>query len=165
MDKPSYRRTGYLETIDLERLGLIPSTERFKRGPVAIPECPELIPCNICVQACPFHAITMNSIIDLPRVDWDKCTGCGSCVALCPGLAIFVVDLSRDDGDYVTLPHEFLPRPQRGDRVHLFNRRGENIGVGEVIRVWERNKTLVVTVKVPKGLGLEVRAIWPIKGK
>lgn len=155
-----FRETGIIEIDELNTLGLLPPSERFKKGPVAILECPENIPCNICVPFCPTKAISMTGINDLPRVEWNKCTGCGICVAVCPGLAGFVVDLSKKDSDYVTLPHELLPKPKRGDQVILLNRAGEKVGVGIVERVWERNKTNVVTVRVPKGLGMEVRAIW-----
>jgi Fe-S-cluster-containing hydrogenase component 2 len=160
VEKPKFRETGVIELAELEKLGLLPPRERLARGPVAILECPEEIPCNICVPFCPTKAIQMDTIIALPRVQWDKCTGCGVCVAVCPGLAAFVVDLSKPDADYVTVPHEFLPAPRVGERVVLMNRRGEVVGEGEVVRVWERNKTYVATVKAPKGLGLEVRAIW-----
>ncbi|MEM4570596.1 MAG: 4Fe-4S binding protein [Desulfurococcaceae archaeon] len=155
-----FRETGVIELDELEKLGLLPPQERLKRGPVALLECPEKIPCNICVPYCPTKAIEMKSIIDLPVVDWNKCTGCGICVVVCPGLAAFVVDLSKEDADYVTVPHEFLPVPKRGDEVVLLNKKGERVGKGTVIRVWERNRTYAVTVRVPKGLGMEVRAIW-----
>jgi len=155
-----FRETGVVELEDLKKYGLLPPGERLKKGPVAVLECPEMIPCNICVPFCPTKAVKMDRIIDIPVVDWDKCTGCGICVAVCPGLACFVVDLSKPDADYVTVPHEFLPAPKRGDEVVLLNRRGERVGKGTVVRVWERNKTYVVTVRVPKGLGMEVRAIW-----
>jgi len=160
VEKPKFRETGVIELGELEKLGLLPPRERLAKGPVAILECPEEIPCNICVPFCPTKAIQMDTIIALPRVQWDRCTGCGVCVAVCPGLAAFVVDLSKPDADYVTFPHEFLPAPRVGERVVLMNRRGEVVGEGKVVRVWERNKTYVVTVKAPKWLGLEVRAIW-----
>lgn len=160
MGKLRFRETGVIELSELEQLGLLPPRERLEKGPVAVLECPEEIPCNICVPYCPTKAISMDSIIALPRVDWNKCTGCGVCVAVCPGLAAFVVDLSKKEADYVTLPHEMLPVPRVGDKVELLNRYGEPVGVGTVVRVWERNKTYVVTVQVPKGLGMEVRAIW-----
>ncbi len=159
-ERPSFRTTGIVELRDLEALGLLPPPERLKKGPVAVLECPEEIPCNICVPHCPVKAIEMETIISLPKVRWDACTGCGVCVSVCPGLAAFVVDLSKDEWDYVTLPHEMLPAPRVGDEVVLLNRRGERVGRGTVVRVWERNKTYVVTVRVPKGLGMEVRAIW-----
>ncbi len=157
---PSYRKTGIITVDELRNLGLLPPEERLRKGPVAILECPELIPCNICVVACPSGAIRMDRIIDLPKVDWDKCTGCGMCVAICPGLAAFVVDLSKPDKAYVTVPHEFLPAPKVGDEVWLLGRDGRRLGKGKVVRAWEKNRTWVVTVEVPRELAMEVRAIW-----
>ncbi|MEM4717698.1 MAG: 4Fe-4S binding protein [Desulfurococcaceae archaeon] len=163
MSEFKFRKLGYIKIEELEKLKQLPSRGRMLRGPVAILECPEQIPCNICVEACPVNAIEMGKIYELPVVNWDKCTGCGMCVAMCPGLAAFVVDLSRSECDYVTVPHEFIPKPKKGDQVVLLDRQGNKVGIGEVIRVWERNKTMVVTVKTPKGLGMEVRAIWPAR--
>lgn len=160
MPTQPYRKTGIIGLEELAALNLLPPDDRLRKGPVAVLECPEMIPCNICVPYCPAKAIRMEKLIDLPVVDWDKCTGCGMCVALCPGLAAFVVDLSREDYDYVTLPHEFLPTPKVGEEVALLSRTGEKLGRGVVTRVWERNRTYVVTVRVPKGLGMEVRAVW-----
>lgn len=160
MSAPSYRRTGVIGLGELAAHGLLPPEGRLRKGPVAVLECPEMIPCNICVPYCPTKAIRMERLIDLPTVEWDKCTGCSVCVAVCPGLAAFVVDLSKEDYDYVTVPHEFLPVPRVGEEVVLLSRTGERLGKGTVVRVWERNKTYVVTVRVPKGLGMEVRAVW-----
>ncbi len=156
----SYKKTGVITVEELKKLNQIPTEERMSKGPTVVIECPEQIPCNICVIACPFKAIQKERIIDLPKVDWSKCVGCGACVALCPGLAIFVVDLSKPDKAYVTVPHEFLPIPKVGDEVTLLNRYGEKVGKGKVVKVWERNKTYVVTVETPKELAMEVRAIW-----
>ncbi|MEI6156894.1 MAG: 4Fe-4S binding protein, partial [Atribacterota bacterium] len=33
---------------------------------------------------CPFDALYMNEETDLPEIDWEKCTGCGKCVKVCP---------------------------------------------------------------------------------
>jgi Pyruvate/2-oxoacid:ferredoxin oxidoreductase delta subunit len=159
VEKFTFRETGVIKLEELKRLNLLPPQERLLKGPVAILECPEEIPCNICVPFCPSKAIQMESIIALPKIVWDKCTGCGICVAVCPGLAAFVVDISKQDADYVTIPHELLPVPRVGDKVMILSRSGEILGEGVVIRVWERNKTYVITIKVPKSLGLEVRAI------
>ncbi len=160
MTRYQFRKTGVITLEELKSLGLLPPEERLRKGPVAILECPEPIPCNICVDACPVKAIRIDKIIDIPRVDWNRCTGCGNCVAICPGLAAFVVDMSRDDRAYVTLPHEMLPIPRIGDEVILLGRDGRRLGKGKVVRVWEKNRTWVVTVEVPKDLALEVRAIW-----
>lgn len=156
----SWEETGVITVEELKRLGLVPPEERMKRGPVVVVECPQEIPCDICVKACPVGAITKEKIYSIPRVDFEKCTGCATCVLMCPGLACFVVDLSPKDHALVTVPHEFLPRPSPGSRVILLGRDGRELGEGEVVRVREWNKTLAVTVKVPKELAMEVRAIW-----
>jgi ferredoxin-type protein NapF len=44
--------------------------------------------CGICKPACPHQAITMiwseEEYISLPKVDADKCPGCGACQLICP---------------------------------------------------------------------------------
>jgi len=145
---------------ELRKLKLIPPEERLKKGPVVIVECPEKIPCNICVDACPQNAITIKNINELPEIDWNKCTGCGTCVAYCPGLAIFVVDISKPNKAYVTVPHEFLPVPKLGDEVTVLSRDGTKLGKGKVVKIFERNRTWVITVEVPREFAMEVRAIW-----
>jgi len=157
---PEFKKTGVIGINELKSMGLIPPDDRLKRGPVVIVECPEEIPCNICVDACPFGAITMENINAIPKIDWDKCIGCGVCIPKCPGLALFVVDLSKPDKAYVTVPHEFIPVPKKGDEVILLNRVGERVGKGRVVKAWEFNKTWSITVEVPKELAMEVRAIW-----
>lgn len=37
-----------------------------------------------CVEACPFDAMYMNSLTELPVIIDDKCVACGSCVKACP---------------------------------------------------------------------------------
>ncbi len=157
---PEYKRTGIITPDTLREMRLLPPPERLRRGPVAIAECPEEIPCNICVDACPFNAISMKTINDIPRIDWDKCIGCGVCAIKCPGLAIFIVDLSKPGKALVSVPHEFLPKPSKGDFVILLGRDGKRLGKGRVVKVWEYNKTLLVTVEVPEEYAMEVRAIW-----
>ncbi|RLG86369.1 MAG: ferredoxin [Thermoprotei archaeon] len=160
MSIQSFRSTGMISIEELRKLKLIPPEERLKKGPVVIVECPEKIPCNICVDACPQNAITIKNINELPEIDWNKCTGCGTCVAYCPGLAIFVVDISKPNKAYVTVPHEFLPVPKLGDEVTVLSRDGTKLGKGKVVKIFERNRTWVITVEVPREFAMEVRAIW-----
>ncbi len=162
MDVPEYKRRGYVSLDELRAKGLLPPIERARRGPVAVAECPEEIPCNICVDACPFKAITMERIYDPPRIDWEKCTGCGLCVAACPGLAIFLVDL-RPGRARVGVPYEMNPPPRRGDRVKLYSRDGRVVGEGRVAGAWSRNKTWVVIVDVPENLVFDVRHVEVIR--
>jgi electron transport complex protein RnfB len=47
-----------------------------------------------CMRACPFDAITMSAD-NLPRINPDKCTACGKCVAACPKQVIELAQASK----------------------------------------------------------------------
>ncbi|MEW6080731.1 MAG: 4Fe-4S binding protein [Bacillota bacterium] len=132
---------------------------------VAVIECVQEIPCNPCETACKQGAITVGTpITSLPSLDVDKCTGCGLCVAKCPGLAIFVVDLTGEDGKgaVVEFPYEYQPLPEVGEGVFVVNRQGEVIGEGIVkksVRPKAYDKTGVVGVEVSPSLAAEARSI------
>jgi Fe-S-cluster-containing hydrogenase component 2 len=136
-----------------------PSEERMKKKAVAIIECCQEIPCNPCVDACPVGAISIAHNINAPPViDFEKCTGCGLCLGFCPGLAIFLVDLSKGKAR-VTIPYELFP-PEKGETVELLNRSGDVIGKGTVERVIllkKHDRTLTVTLVVDEDQIREVR--------
>lgn len=44
------------------------------------------IGCGLCVQTCPFDALTLEN--GVAQVDPDKCTNCGACVEVCPTEAL-----------------------------------------------------------------------------
>ncbi len=141
-----------------------PLPERLARGPVAMTECFQNIACNPCTQACPRKAISMQPDINaLPHVDAEACNGCGTCIARCPGLAIFVVDMTySEDMALVKLPFEFLPVPQEGQYVCGLDRAGEEKGWFRVVRAvsgGKKNMTWVISLAVPKELAMEVRNI------
>ncbi len=104
----------------------LPSRQRLASGPAAIIECPQKIPCDPCQANCPAGAIELEGINDTPEVDFDECTGCSVCVESCPGLAIFTIDCSPEEGCRVTLPYEF-DQPEIGEKVPGLNRKGEEI--------------------------------------
>jgi len=149
----NYEKTGVLDRSDLK----IPTDKQLKKG-VAIIECIQEIPCDPCVAICPVESISMKDINDIPKIDYDKCTGCKRCVSICPGLAIFVVKI-KDDKAQVTLPYEFLPIPEVGDIVKALDREGKSRGNAKVIRVNSSSKTTVITIEVEKDLAMEVRNI------
>ena len=155
-------QNGIPEKSDL--IKVLPSEERLARGPVAVCECFQCIPCNPCASACPVKAITVAPDINqIPVIDHDKCIGCRQCVAACPGLAIFVVDLSpAGDKAAVTLPFEFLPVPEKGSLVQGLDRAGKALGWFEVtgaVQAKGPNLTWMITLAVPKELAMEVRNI------
>jgi len=149
----NYERTGILSAKDLK----LPSKTQLERG-VAILECVQEIPCNPCVDSCPVHAISMKDINAPPVVDFDTCIGCGKCVGVCPGLAIFVVKV-KDKKALITVPYEFLPVPNVGDTVKALDREGKVKGNGIVRRVLKKGKTMVITVEVCETLAMDVRNI------
>jgi Fe-S-cluster-containing hydrogenase component 2 len=139
------------------------STERRKKGPYVVIECPEKIPCDPCVDACPNEAISMpGSTIELPEIDYDKCTGCLVCIPRCPGLAIFVVDETPEDHSIIYVPYEMLPRPKKGDTATGLDREGKErctVSVLKGIDAKKFDRCTIVGFSVPKDLAQEIRAI------
>ncbi|GHV51543.1 hypothetical protein FACS1894216_05850 [Synergistales bacterium] len=134
-----------------------------KKGGLVVVECPQRIPCNPCNTSCPTGAIkAFADINDRPEIDYAKCTGCGLCVAVCPGLACFVIDLTFSaDKALFKLPYELLPVPEKGDSVECLDRTGEVVAKGAVEAVTEPKKdsTIVLHVSAPKSLVNDIRAI------
>ena len=155
----NYEATGVLTLEDLK--DRLPPKERLEKGPVVIIECVQKIPCDPCAYVCRFNAIKKSSLSEPPEVDYDKCTGCGECVAICPGLAIFVVNLKyKDDEALVTIPYELLPIPEKGEVFEALDRKGKPIGEARIVSVRKmKDKTTVVTIAVKKDLAMTVRNI------
>jgi Fe-S-cluster-containing hydrogenase component 2 len=156
--------TGCVTIEELKSFNLFPSDARFAKGPVAVVECIQEIPCNPCESACPRSAIKVGEpITALPIVDEDACSGCGICVAQCPGLAIFIVDKTYSETEAaVSFPYEYFPLPEAGDGVNAVSRAGERVCDARVLKVMNPksyNRTPVVTVAVPKDLADDVRSI------
>lgn len=156
------KKRGYISDEELKSGPGIPSAERRRKGPVAIIECIQCIPCNPCEASCKVDAIRVgDDITNLPRLDEDKCIGCASCIPICPGQAIFVVDDGFEEKrSRVMIPYEFLPLPQKGDVVIALDRSGEEVGDAEILNVRKKekmDKTAVVTLAVPEQLSMGVR--------
>ncbi|SHF31600.1 Thioredoxin reductase [Marinitoga hydrogenitolerans DSM 16785] len=119
-----------------------------KNKKFAIIECFQKIPCNPCVESCPTNAITMDDLNAIPKLDYNKCIGCGNCVSICPGLAIFVVDNEKES---ILIPYEFYPVPKKGEFVEILNREGNILEKNEVLSVRKlKDKTNLIEVKVSK---------------
>jgi ferredoxin len=141
-----------------------PSPERLAKGRTAVIECVQPIPCNPCVDACPFGAISIKgNITELPALDGELCTGCGNCVPRCPGLAIFLVDLNYSDSEgTVDFPYEYLPLPEEGAEVEAVDRSGKTVCMGRVLRVFRppsHDGTAVIRLAIPGEYAGEVRSM------
>ncbi|KKM10780.1 4Fe-4S ferredoxin [Clostridiales bacterium PH28_bin88] len=156
--------TGEPSAEELSRCPGRPSPGRLERGPVAVIECVQEIPCNPCEYSCPRGAIRVGvPITGLPRLDEEKCTGCGACIPACPGLAIFQVDYNHGDGQaLVSFPYEYLPLPREGDEVQATDRGGRVVTGGKVIKVRKPDRndgTAVVSLAVPREFADQVRSM------
>lgn len=155
----SLLQSGYMNADEVE---LYPGVVK-KAGVHPVIECSQNIPCDPCQEACPFGCIKVGErITDLPAVIEDSvCRNCGACVAACPGQAIFLVNEADDDiYGTVSLPYEFLPLPQPGDKGKGLDRSGKLVCDAEVVKVQNAgsfDKTAVLTIRVPKEYAMTAR--------
>lgn len=152
-------RKGFFED---EEVTKYPGVTR-QQGIHAVIECAQNIPCNPCQDACPMNCIKIGeNITSLPVVDETAaCSGCGLCVAACPGQAIFLVNEDYEQGyASITLPYEFLPLPQKGDTGWALGRSGEKVCMAEVVNVNTSpafDRTSLLTIKVPAQMAMTAR--------
>lgn len=145
-----------------EEIGRFPGVRRSV-GIHPVMECTQNIPCNPCQDACPHHCIRVgDDITALPQVDdTKKCVGCGLCVASCSGQAVFLLEENYAPGfAAVTIPYEFLPLPEKGEKGTGLGRRGEPLCEAEVVQVKTSgafDKTNLVTLKIPEDMAMRVR--------
>jgi Fe-S-cluster-containing hydrogenase component 2 len=154
---------------ELKKSTGFPSEKRMKVGAVAVIECVQEIPCDVCGYICPNEAIEINSIKDLPKLIEEKCIGCGLCIPFCPGLAIFQIDTTFSESEVlISFPYEFIPLPKVGSTIEATDRLGKTITNGRVIKVTlnsEFDKTAIITISVPKKFYNVVRGIKILKEK
>ncbi len=164
--KDNWLKQGYIDVDDWRKDMNYPSEARRKQKAVAAIECFQEIPCNPCRDACPAGAIVLHGLVERPKLMEDLCTGCGLCVAVCPGQAIFLVE-ERERHARITFPYEYVPLPTQDMMVEAVNRAGETVCQGRVLRVAESktmNKTRLVTLEVPLRWADEVRSMKRLEG-
>jgi len=158
------RADGVLSLDEIKVCPGWPGDNVVEQKRVAVLECMEDIPCNPCEVYCPKGAIVVGTpITNLPVIDGNKCDGCSLCIAMCPGLAIFVVEKNYiENRSTVSLPYELLPLPNTGDKVKALDRKGDYVCDAKVLRVLKAkryDKTNIVTIEVDKKYFNEVRNI------
>ena len=150
----------------------IPEAEE---GVFPVLHCAQEIPCNPCTSICPQDCIVMegDDIRALPEYVGEGCIGCERCVAICPGLAITLVDY-RDDLVHptVTVPYEFSPDSiHEGDVVTVLDTEGEILGNVEVVKIRKpkfADRALLVRVRAPREFarriaGIRVQEPWVVE--
>ena len=152
---------GVLDIRKLQKDGLYPSDERLSKGPIAVFECAQEIPCNPCEGACKRGFVEIGEDITTIPVVREQCTGCGLCLPSCPGLSIFVLNAAYSDHEAsITLPYELLPLPEEGEPVIALDRRGRPAGEARVLQVRKlspQDPCHSVTIALAKNLLHEVR--------
>lgn len=126
--------------------------------------CRQAIPCNPCSTVCPEHAIHMNGDpIKGQPVFEGKCKGCMKCLAICPGLAITLVDRRKDpEHPVVFMPYEISNHHvAKGDPITCVDVEGRPLGEFTVLGARptrDSNRTWIVRVRVPAAIAGQVAA-------
>jgi NADPH-dependent 2,4-dienoyl-CoA reductase/sulfur reductase-like enzyme/Fe-S-cluster-containing hydrogenase component 2 len=139
-----------------------------EEGVFPVFHCTQEVPCNPCTSVCPQHAIRTenDAITGLPYFTGPAdCTGCASCVAICPGLAVTLVDYRKDPAHpLVVLPYEvWREKVAVGQKVPVTDMDGAILGYYAVEKVKTRKKypgTLLVHVRVDRMVAKRAVGIW-----
>ncbi len=136
--------------------------------------CRQEIPCDPCASVCPYGLIQLKNqnLLGIPQFtnrDGKNCIACERCVAICPGLAITVVNYQKDASQaIISVPLEFSEAfIQKGDIVPLVDIDGNRLGefpVSKVRTLRQFSRTLIVQVKVPAEIAIKVAGIQLIAG-
>jgi len=139
-------------------------------GVFPVIHCNQEIPCDPCTAVCPNDLIEMDrtDIRLLPSFVATKggkgCTGCEKCVAICPGLAVTLVDYRKDaEFPTVVVPFEFLQDTlAAGDHVVVEDTDGNPLGrveVGAVKALKANDRTVIVKVRAPRAFAKKIAGI------
>jgi len=138
----------------------------MEEGVFPVIHCSQEIPCNPCTSVCPQGCIIIDGedIRGLPEYVGEGCTGCAQCVAVCPGLAITLVDYrKKPEHPIVTIPYEFSADTiHKGDVVTVLNTEGMVLGNVEVVKVQSpkfADRACLVRVRVPREYARRIAGI------
>jgi len=133
--------------------------------------CHQEIPCDPCAAVCPYHLIKLDGM-DIRSVpvycpaDGKDCIGCERCIAICPGLAITLVDYRKDPkSPTVSIPLEFPESSLKiGDPVTVTDETGSIIGEYPLLSTRSLRQfptTLIARVQVPDNIATRVAGLQP----
>jgi NADPH-dependent 2,4-dienoyl-CoA reductase/sulfur reductase-like enzyme/Fe-S-cluster-containing hydrogenase component 2/bacterioferritin-associated ferredoxin len=153
-------RPGEVLTLDEEK----PTGKVFP-----VMHCRQEIPCDPCASVCPNGLIRIDpdDIRHLPEfceLDEKNCIACERCVAICPGLAITLVDFRRDPAQpTVSIPLEFAPDAVTvGEQVLVTDVDGQVLGsypITKMRTLRQYSRTLIVRVQVPAAIATRIAGI------
>ncbi len=126
-------------------------------GAFPIFHCYQEIPCNPCTTVCPHDLIKTvdDSLTTLPFFNNEQdCIACGRCVAVCPGLAVTLVDTRKDaENPIVTFPYEISSgKLEKGQEVTVLDD-STSLGNFPIHRVRiskDFPQTQLVSIAIPK---------------
>jgi Fe-S-cluster-containing hydrogenase component 2/bacterioferritin-associated ferredoxin len=130
--------------------------------------CSQEIPCNPCTSVCAKHAIHIegDDILGLPTFDQAiECDACEKCIAVCPGLAMTLVDFRKSEpgAAAVTIPYEFAQTSLKpGDTVTVLDTLGQVLGNVKVERVRApkfADHAALVKVRAPAAIAKKIAGI------
>jgi len=139
-------------------------------GVFPVLHCNQEIPCDPCTAVCPNELIEIDPTdirllpVFIENKDGKGCTGCERCAAVCPGLAITIVDFRKDPGfPTVVIPFEFPKETlQVGDSVLVVDTEGQTLGrvpVTAVKAIKANDRTVLVKVKAPKEYAKKIAGV------
>jgi sarcosine oxidase subunit alpha len=143
----------------------ISEASSLKEGVFPVIHCLQEIPCNPCMTVCPKGLITTEGhpVMGIPEYR-EGCIGCRKCVAVCPGLAVTLVDYRKSsDFPTVTIPWEMGSwLLKKGQTVTVTEWEGKPVGTGTVIEL--RNapgypSTMLLDISVPENIAGRVAGI------
>lgn len=134
-------------------------------GVFPVLHCVQEIPCNPCMTSCPKGLISTRGhpVLGIPEYS-GGCIGCEKCVAVCPGLAVTLVDFRKSPSrPVVTIPYELGSWTlARGRELQLTDWEGEPLGRGVLLGM--RNapgdgRTVLLRVETDAGVAARVAGV------
>ncbi|MGI6251114.1 MAG: FAD-dependent oxidoreductase [Anaerolineaceae bacterium] len=132
--------------------------------------CTQEIPCDPCSNVCPRNFIKIDKQEDIRSIpkfvkpDDKNCIACLRCVAVCPGLAITLVDFRKGNGSaLVSLPYEQdISKLKVGQTIDLTDVNGElitSLPIQEIKKVPGFKGTNIITVEAKQEIAVKISGI------